>query len=127
MTVTKLIFFSFLQWVFYTLLKVWFFRFWSPEYFFHSLLYWLVVAVIAAALVRRIGVINYLESFFLVIVWLLSGLLMDLLVTAIFTGLQMFGRVEYWVGYFVMFVAIVLFHKKRHIQVRKELHAKHHH
>ncbi len=128
MTIQKLLLFSFLQWLLFTALKVWVFKFGlfaSPG--METLAYCLLVAVIAAALVRRMGVINYLEAFFLIGLWVLGDMLGDLLITGMFTGLGIFATGKFWYGQLALALSIFLFHKKRHIHVRKELHAHHHH
>lgn len=86
---------------------------------------WVLIALAAIAAVRRLGLINYLEAIFSAIVWWLFALIFDFLITSAFVGLGMFRDVHLWVGYLVMALAIFLFHKKRHIQLRHEM--KYHH
>ncbi len=126
MTLKKLFVYSVLQWVILALLKIWFFNSQIfSNYGLQELVFWAAVAAVAAAIVRRLGVLNFLEAFFLIIAWFLGDLLFDLLATSIYTGLSIFYNPAYWLGYAALAVAIIFFHKKRHIQVRKELHAKH--
>jgi hypothetical protein len=128
MSIKNFFLITFWQWVAFTLLKVVFFKYEilsDPNW--QKYLFWVLSAVVAAAMVRRLGVINYLEAFFLVLVWTLGNLFGDLLITAAFVGYGMLAHMEYWGGVIAMALAIVLFHKKRHIHVRHELHAKHHH
>lgn len=120
MTIKKLLIFIFLQWLFLTLLKVLFFKYlnFSSANLQYSL-YWLLTAVVAVALARRLGVINYLEAFFAVIVSFVVDIFTDLILTTLFTGFAIFAQWQFWVGYLAMALAVVIFHKKRHIAIRK--------
>lgn len=108
-----------------TVIKIWFFHY---EIFSNSgiqqIVFWLLCAAVAASFVRRFGLISYFEAIFIIIVWTLGGLLLDLLVTGIFTGLSIFSKTEYWAAFALMACVIFVFHKKRHIHIRHELHAK---
>ena len=127
MTIKNLFLYSFLQWVFFSLLKLWFFNYEIlSNSGWQNILYWLLAAVIAAAMVRRFGVIYFLEAIFLIIVWTLGDLLLDLMLLSIYTGLGIFSKMEYWVGFFIFALAVLFFHKKRHIHVRKLLQHSHH-
>ncbi|MBI5530180.1 MAG: hypothetical protein HY918_01635 [Candidatus Doudnabacteria bacterium] len=127
MTIRKFLLFGFLQWLILTAVKLWFF---NHQIFSNSgwqeIAYWVLTAAVVAALSRRFGVLNYLEAFFLATVWSLGDALMDLLITSIYTGLGIFYTRAYWFGFLFLALGIILFHKKRHIHVRHELHAKHH-
>lgn len=89
------------------------------------MLFWFLAAAIGAAIVRRFGVLNYLEVFFIIIVWFLIDLFLDLVVTTSYTGYTIFSRADFWLVYLFLGLAVLFFHKKRHIQIRKELHASH--
>jgi hypothetical protein len=93
----------------------------SLEYIF-----WLVLAVTAVALVRRLGVINYLEAAFVAIMWFLSNLFFDLLITIQILGVGLLSKWQLWIGYIILMLAIFFFHKKRHVEIRKEQAAHHH-
>lgn len=114
---------AFVQWLLMAFLKVWFFNhqiFSDPGV--QEVAFWLISAVIYAAIVRRMGIMNFFEAIFIAIAWVLGNLLLDLMLVSAYTGLQIFHSHQYWGGYVVMAAAIMLFHKKRHIQVRHELH-----
>ncbi len=127
MTLKNLFLYSFLQWLFFILLKV---AFLNYEILSNSgwqnILFWLLAAAVAAAFSRRFGILNYLEAIFLIIVWSLGNLLLDLLVLTAYTGTGVFLKMEFWVSYAMFALSIFLFHKKRHIHVRKLLHHSHH-
>ncbi len=127
MSIKQLFFYSFLQWLCMTLLKVWFFNnqvLSNPG--LQSLVFWLLSAVLGAAIVRRLGILNYLEVFFIVIVWFLVDLFFDLIITSAYTGYKIFTSSDFWIVYLVLGLSVIFLHKKRHIQVRKEQHAHRH-
>ncbi len=127
MTMKNLFLYSFLQWVFFSILKYLFFNYQIlSNSGWQNILFWLLAAAISAAFARRFGVINFLEAIFLIIIWTLGDLLLDLMLLSIYTGLGIFSKVEYWVGFFVFGLSILFFHKKRHIHVRKLLAHSHH-
>lgn len=126
MTPKKFFLLFFAQWLILALLKAWFFNsqiFANPG--FQQTVYWILTAVITAALVRRFGHISFLEAFIVAVVWTLGNLLLDLILLSPYTGLSIFSAAEYWWGFLIMAAAIMVFHKKRHIQIRREMHAKH--
>lgn len=126
MTFRKFFVLTFFQWLFFLGLKILYFKW---EVFGNSLVsdsvYFFLIAVVAAAMVRRFGIINYLEGLFVMIFWFLVDACLDLLITAFILGLGMFLKWQLWVGYFVMMLVVLAFHKKRHVQIRHE--QKHHH
>ncbi len=125
MTAKKFFLFSLLQWVAFVILKVWVFNnviFGNPGV--QEIFFFLLTGATTAALVRRLGVLNYLESFFIIITWTLTGVLVDLVFTSAYTGLSIFGSSQYWWGLFCMDLSVFLFHKKRHVHIRME-HAAH--
>ena len=127
MTPKKFALFFFIQLVALTFLKVWFF---SNQIFLSSqtqgIVFLGIVAVFSVALVRRFGVIHYLEAVTIIITWAVLDSITDLLLTSNFTSLSIFSNLTYWLGFLVLALAIMFFHKKRHLHIRKELHAKHH-
>ncbi|MCL5666803.1 MAG: hypothetical protein M1383_03470 [Patescibacteria group bacterium] len=125
MTFKKLAIYTFWQLFLLIALKVLFFKYWGFNNSLFSFYYWIAVMVITAAAVRRLGVINFLESMFVAIFWFLLDLFFDLLITSLFTGFALFSYYQFWTGYFVFLVMIFLAHKKRHIAIRHEQ-AKHH-
>lgn len=126
MTVRKFITISFLQWVVLFPLKIFYFKGSFGEGIVAQVWYLAITAFIVLVLVRRIGVITYLEAIFLAIFWFLADLFLELLITASISGVGMFKSLALWLGYLVLMLTVFLFHKKRHIQVRKEQHAHHH-
>ena len=127
MSAHKFLILSFLQWVLFILLKTWVFHY---KIFSTSgmegIVFWSATIVITAALVRRLGVINYMEAIFIMFLWTIADAFSDLVITSVITGLDIFSNPNYWYGLGIMNVVIFLVHKKRHVHVRNELHAKSH-
>jgi hypothetical protein len=121
------LFYWFLNLLIFTILKVWFFHYEIfSNYGIQQAAFWVLSAIIAIALVRRLGIISYLEAMFVMAVWSLSGMLIDLLITSAAAGLGIFYQTAYWFGFVAMDAAIFVFHKKRHLHVRHLLHEKAH-
>ena len=126
MTFKNFFILTFVQWLLFLLLKLAYLK-WGifGDSWISDLLYFLSLAVVAAAVCRRFGVINYLEALFLMIFWFILNGVLDLLVTAFMVGIKMFLSWQLWVGYFIIMFVILTFHKKRHVVIRHE--QKHHH
>lgn len=91
-----------------------------------AFVYLLLVAVLTAAVVRRLGVINFLEAVFVAFFWLVGAILLDLLIIIHIAGTNMLSERYFWFGYVVMVIFVLASHKKRHIHIRQEQHAAHH-
>jgi len=120
MTIGKLFYLSFLQWLLLTIIKIAYFKDFLFTGGIANVLYWLFTAIVAIAIVRRLGVMNFLEAIFVLIFWFLMDLFLDLVITAIFTGISIFREWQLWFGYLILVLVVFAFHKKRHIQIRKE-------
>jgi hypothetical protein len=125
MTIKSFFIFSFLQWLLFLGLKVLFFN----HVFFANanvqyLVFWLCAAVLSAAMVRRLGVLNFLEAFFIVLAWVLGDLFLDLLITSAVVGVYIFQKWQFWMAYLFYVIFILFAHKKRHILIRHELRAR---
>ncbi len=77
---------------------------------------WLLIAAFSIALSRRLGTINYLEAILVIGTWLIISLLFSYILLGTIT----FQHGYVWIGYLVMAVAIFIFHKKRHVEIRKQ-------
>lgn len=80
---------------------------------------WLAVALISIACSRRLGVISYVEALLVLTMWLILSLILDVLVIATIAGNGIYHHLYLWLSYLVMMVTVFLFHKKRHVEVRK--------
>lgn len=126
MTFSKFFLILFLQAAVFIIIRLFFFNVTGFENWLYGFLYYALVFILSLAFARRLGVINYLEAIFVCIFWFFTNLFSDLLFTSNFLGTSMFTQRQLWLGYLAMLLAVFFFHKKRHVQIRKELHAKHH-
>lgn len=127
MNIKKFFGFFILLWISLAFAKVWLL---NGEIFTNATLqhfvFYAIVCLITVALFRRFGIITYIETILALIFYILGGIFLDLIVTSNYTTLSLFKNEVYWIGYVVMILAAMVFHKKRHIYLRKELHAQHH-
>lgn len=91
-------------------------------------IYYILLIIFARVISRRLGVINFVEAIFSALIWLLMILLLDSFIVKSLNLLpdEVFRSEHYWWSYVAILVAVFFLHKKRHIQVRKLLHEKHH-
>jgi hypothetical protein len=87
-------------------------------------IFFVLVTAFTIAYTRRLGTINYAESITISVVWLFAILVGDGLVTGPLIGYTRFQEWPFWLSYFLIPVVIFIFHKKRHVEVRKKLKAK---
>lgn len=83
------------------------------------IVFWLSVALITIACVRRVGVMNYLEAMLIMGFWLFFSLLIENITLAVLLGNDIYREPALWISYLVMILSIFLFHKKRHVEIRK--------
>ena len=121
MTIKKFVFILFLQWVVFSILKYYFF---GKEILTNSntqhLIYWVLVIIVAVVLVRSLGVINYFEGIFTAFLWFIVGIISDLIILTALIGYGMYKEWQFWVGYLLMALAVFFFHRKRHVEIRKQ-------
>lgn len=104
------------------ILKTVFFGFftWEDTALLHYI-YWGVAAVLTPALVRRLGVITILEAMVVAVLWLVMEVVGDVILAAPIAGWRVLVDSNFAVGYLIPPVTIFMFHKKRHVHVRKQL------
>ncbi len=61
---------------------------------------------------------SFLESGIVMVFWTILNLFFDLIITAVLTGAEIFHRSAYWWGFVVIYAAVFVFHKKKHIYIR---------
>lgn len=93
---------------------------WDTTPIAHYIL-WAIGSFFSVALVRRLGVITYLESFIVMGFWLIFLLIIDGVLVGYLVGYHMFATIPFWLSYLVVLLSIFLFHKKRHIAKREEM------
>lgn len=82
-------------------------------------IYYLVAAIIAMAVVRRLGVLNYLEAFMIAFIWLVITMGIDFLLVGRVLDESLWRNWHFWLSYLVLIVATIALHKKRHVEIRK--------
>lgn len=119
MTIASLLIGTFTSQVILVLLKVFFFRSLDLGNNLVIALFYFAFVIVTIAIVRRLGILNYIESIFLSAVWLITSLLVDVVITATVVGYDMYQTWTYWLSLLVMIIVIISLHKKQHVQVRK--------
>ncbi len=121
MTIPQLFFGTLISQILFVVAKVLFINVLNIDAVLIRLGLLLVIALITIATVRRMGTLNYLESFFLTILWLIFSLIVDLMITTAIVGREVYTTWYFWLSYLVLLLALILFHKKVHIAMRKQL------
>lgn len=119
MTVASLLLGTIISQILFILTKVFFMGSMNLESWVVVLIFYIALALETIAVVRRMGVLNYIESLFLVGVWVITTLIADFLITANWVGRDIYGSWQYWFTHVVIILALLIFHKKLHVEVRK--------
>ncbi len=127
MTIKKFFIVFLLQFLAFSALKVVFYRSFDYTSIFWEFLYWAATVIITVVLVRRLGVINFLEAMFVAGFWLVFDFLLDFFITWPLSGTMIYATLALWAGYLFMVLFVFFLHQKRHIHIRKEQAARHHH
>lgn len=121
MTPAQLILKTLFMQVFLVIIKAIFFGFLNIELLSVLIIYYLLLAAAAIALIRRFGPINYFEAFLAMALWLVLSLASDFLITSTIIGREVFADSHFWWSYLVVLLAMLIFHKKQHVEVRKAM------
>lgn len=105
--------------VLFVAVKVIFFGYMNVELLPVLIVYYLVLAATSIAVVRRMGPLNYFEAGFVMVLWLILSLATDYIITANLAGREIYDDGHFWWSYAVVLLAIIIFHKKVHVEVRK--------
>ena len=119
MTSGKLIGYGVVLSLILTTLKLFFYRFLNTESVIILIVIYLLLMVLTIASVRRVGIINYLESVVVIIFWLSFGLIFDIFAIGFGYGLEPYTHITFWLMYPLLLLTIFLFHKKRHVDIRR--------
>lgn len=120
MTFARFFGFGFLTAFALAILKIVFFSYLDPENIVLHYVFWFFTLVVVIAFIRRLGFINYLESIVVLVIWLVFSLFMDLLIASPVLGLDLFKNFYILFSYLLLALGVFLFHKKRHIQIRRQ-------
>ncbi len=119
MTIASLIFGTLIGQILFVITKVFFFNYLNIDLLPVKIAYFLALIIISIAVVRRMGILNYLESVFLAVVWAVALLITDFVITASLIGGDMFTDFYYWISNLAIVLSVIVFHKALHVQVRK--------
>ncbi len=119
MTSGKLLGFGIALSLILTTVKLVFYRFLNTESLIILLFIYLLIVVLTIASVRRVGIINYLESVVVMVFWLFFGLGFDIFAIGMGFGLDPYTHITFWLMYPLVLLTIFLFHKKRHVDIRR--------
>lgn len=120
MTYTKLFGYGLFLVAVLVFLKIVFFSFftWGDTTSLHFF-YWGCIAVLVAALVRRLGVITLLEALVVTVLWILFAIIADVALSGPLAGWGVLADPDFAIGYLVLIFAVMAFHKKRHVHRRQ--------
>lgn len=119
MTPEKFLTFTAVSLVLTTAVKVFFISALNIESLYIVYTMWALLALISIACVRRVGVINYIESVLVLVIWIFSGMFLDLLILYSLEGPDIYRHLYLWGTYLVIGLTVFLFHKKRHVEIRR--------
>ncbi len=119
MTILSFIVGTLISEVIFVATKVLFFHYLNPDNFFVRIVFILLLVVETIAIVRRMGIINYMESFFIIILWLITMMIVDIGITSFLIGRSFYGDIYYWIGNLAILLSVLFFHKAVHVEVRK--------
>jgi hypothetical protein len=125
MTFKKFVFYGLLLWLLLAVTKYIFISYFDTESFLIESSFGFFVVIFSMAMSRRLGVINFLEAMLVAFVWFVMAILLDFLILTHFIDFAFFSKWFIWLSYLLSILAIFFFHKKRHIEIRKE--QAHHH
>lgn len=101
------------------ILKLFSYNVLNIESVFIIIFIYLFILLGGIAMVRRIGIINYLESIIIIIVWLIFSLILDVFTFGFSYNLDVYTKPSFYGTYLIIITAVFFFHKKRHIDIRK--------
>ena len=119
MTIPSLLIGTFIAQVLFVITKVFFINTLNMDSWAIMVAFFVLLIVETIAVVRRMGTLNYIESFFLVGVWLITILIVDYAVTSRLIDDDLYTTLYYWMTYLAIILSLIIFHKKLHVQVRK--------
>ncbi len=119
MTIASLLIGTFASQVIFVLLKVFFINSLDLDNWVVMTAFFIALIITTIAVIRRMGILNYIESIFLVVVWLITTLIVDVAITVQVVGYDIYKTWYYWLTFVAIILAMMIFHKKLHVQVRQ--------
>lgn len=119
MTIASLLIGTFASQVLFVLIKIFFIGSLDMDNGLIMAAYYTALVLVTIAVVRRMGILNYVESIFLVGVWFFTILIVDYVITASFIGWDIYKIWTYWLSILVILLSVMIFHKALHVQVRR--------
>ena len=119
MTIAGLVLGTLISELLFIATKVLFFHYLNIDNEFVKITFFVIIIIETIVVVRRLGIINYLESFLLMIVWFIAMMIADIAITATLIGRDFYGHLYYWLGNLFVLLAILFFHKALHVEVRR--------
>lgn len=121
MTIGKFLSGLIISQILFVIVKVIFIHYLNIDSYFFIALMWIVLSVVAIAIVRRMGVLNYFEAFFIAAVWTIASLIVDFIITTSVIGRDVYSTSYFWLTYLLIIVVVIMFHKANHVEIRKAL------
>lgn len=119
MNIASLVIGTLVSQILFIITKIVFIEYLNIDSLIIQIVFYVFLIIETTAVVRRMGTLNYVESIFLTAVWFIIGLVVDLIVTTSFTGRDVYAHLYFWATYLFIVLAVLLFHKKIHIEARK--------
>jgi hypothetical protein len=119
MTIASLVIGTIISQILFVLTKVIFIHYLAIDLLVIKIAFYVALVLITIAVVRRLGTLNYLESILLCIVWFFTSVLVDMAITSFLIGREMYSHVYFYISYLIILIAIMVFHKALHVEVRK--------
>jgi hypothetical protein len=120
MHLRRLLFYTALALGLITLTKVFFVVALDSSNIYLTYVMWFLVAVWSTAFTRRLGILNYVESIFVAALWTIGSLVLDYLIVVTLVGPDVYRHLLLWISYLIIILVVFLFHKKRHVEIRRQ-------
>ncbi len=114
-------------WVLLAVIKFAFFRFFNLDALLLKIIFGALVFAVSEILTRRLGTLNFLEAMLVSGLYAITYFALDFIVLSYIFGTTIYASGMYWISYFLLVISIFFFHKKRHVEIRKQLHQQHGH
>lgn len=121
LTLGQLVWKTLILQIIFVVVKVAFFNYFNIELWPIIVLFYALIAAGSIGVIRRFGDINYFESFLILIIWIVVGLLVDWVITSNIVDSAFFSNPHLWFSYLTMILAVLIFDRKEHVALRKAM------